>query len=268
MAPRAGRGPVTTEISWSDDKAMYVRGHDLCDLMGNVTFTQMIFLDIFGRMPTHAETVILDVVLVKAVEHGISPSAIAARMAYSCAPDSVQGAIAAGISTVGSVLLGTVENCARVLKDVASAEDPVATAREIAMRFQAEKKNIPGFGHPHFKPTDPRSERFFAIARSVGVDGKHMSASDILHQQVIEVFGKHLTKNASCATAAVLLDIDMPIELMRGFNVIGRSAGMLAHIYEERRSPAFISIMNAANQAVPYVGPDRLDRDETSKKGE
>lgn len=244
---------VTTSLSWSDDKAMYVRDVDLCDLMGNVTFTQMIFLDIFGRMPTHAETVILDVVLVKAVEHGISPSAIAARMTYSCAPDSVQGAIAAGISTVGSVLLGTVENAARVLQEVAAAEDMPAKAHEVATRYRENGKNIPGFGHPHFKPTDPRSERFFAIARSVGVDGRHMAASDILSAQVDLVFGKHLTKNSSCATAAVLLDIDMPVELMRGFNVIGRAAGMLAHIHEEQKTPAFLTMMRAAEQAVPYV---------------
>lgn len=244
---------ATTSISWSDDKAMEVRGRDLCDLMGNVTFTQMIFLDIFGRMPSHAETVILDAVLVKAVEHGISPSSIAARMAYACAPDSIQGAVAAGIQTVGSVLLGTVENAARVLQQVAASDDPRGTARAIAEAHLAEGRKVPGFGHPHFKPTDPRSDRMFELARSVGVDGKHMAALAILSEEINAASGKELTRNASGATAAVLLDIDIPIELMRGFNVIGRAAGMVAHIYEEQRNPAFRSILAASNEAVPYV---------------
>src|SRR5689334_2156005 len=109
------RGP-TTRIATSTAEDVFVRGKSLCnDLIGKVTFTEMAFFQITGALPTPGQTAVLDACLVTLVEHGLTPSAIATRLVYSSAPESVQGAVAAGLLGVGGVLAGTVEGCAALL---------------------------------------------------------------------------------------------------------------------------------------------------------
>lgn len=133
MTGGRARPEPTTALCTYDDRAIYVRGRDLCELMGRITFTEMMFLNLFGRMPSHAEKTIIEASLIKIVEHGMSPSAIAARMAYTCAPDSLQGAACAGLQTAGSVLVGAVENLARLLAEIVNSADGVpAAARRVA----------------------------------------------------------------------------------------------------------------------------------------
>jgi citrate synthase len=168
----------------------------------------------------------------------------------------MQAAIAAGILGVGSVFVGTVEGSAALLERMlASAARPEVEARAIAREHQAARRAIPGFGHPQHKPDDPRPRCIFRVAEENHVRGRHISALVVLGGAVDEVYGKHITLNATGAMAAALGDAGVPVGIMRGFAILARCAGLVAHAYEEQRRPAMRAIWDAAGGAVPYKAP-------------
>src|SRR5687767_7974914 len=138
-----------------------VRGRDLTgDLMGRVSFTEYFHLLLTGREPTDDERYVLDLLLVSIAEHGMMPSNVAARMTLAADPGSLHGAVAAGILGAGPVVLGTSEECARLLDEARTSGRP---ALEIARGFHAAGGKIPGFGHPVHRPVDPRAERILEL---------------------------------------------------------------------------------------------------------
>ena len=247
----------TTSIARSDAHAIYVREANLVEeLIGEVTFTEMMLLHFYGRKPTRAETRVLDTVLVTLMEHGITPSVIATRLIYHSAPDSLQSAVAAGLLGVGTTFIGTMEGCAANIEEMLAAPEGVqACARAIAERHHREKKPLHGFGHPHHKPDDPRTPKMLALAEREGVPGRHIAALCTLSAEVDAVYGRHITINATGAAAALLGEIAIPQKIMRGVAVISRSAGLVGHILEESRAPSGAYIWETVADAIPYAAP-------------
>jgi citrate synthase len=245
----------TTKIARHTTEAIYVRGESLVDdLIGKLTFTEMMYFQLMGAKPTPAQTRILDAVLVTLMEHGLTPSVIVSRLIYDSCPEAVQAAVAAGLLGVGSTFIGTMEGCAANLEEIISSENQSNTAKTIAQRFRAAKQPIPGFGHPHHKPDDPRSPRLLAIAEEAGVPGRHIRALRLLAKEVDAVWGRHLTINATGAIAALLGEIGVPREVARGIAVVSRAAGLVGHIREEQLDPSARRIWDAVSEAVPYSG--------------
>ncbi len=255
------RKPSTAICAYTSD-AIYVRDKSLVDdLIGEVTFTQMMFFQIMARMPSPAEVKIVDAVLVTLMEHGITPSVIATRMIYDSCPEAVQAAVAAGLLGVGSTFIGTMEGCAANLEEILAAgqdaggvDGEAARARAIAQRIRAAKKAIPGFGHPHHKPDDPRTPRLFAVAEEAGIPGRHIRALRLLAKEVDAAWGRHLTINATGAVAALLGEIGVPQPVMRGIAVVSRAAGLVGHIREEQLEPSARHIWDTVSESVPYAG--------------
>lgn len=244
----------TTFISTFDEKGATIRGKNLVDeLIGEVTFTEMIYFYVLGRIPTPAQRKILDAVLVTLVDHGMV-GALSARLVYRGAPDSIQGAIAAGLLTLGSQFGGVMEQVGRHLEEIMGASDPEAAARRIVEGYRAAKRPMPGFGHNHFRPEDPRTPKLLAIAESEGVPGRHIAALRILAAAVDAVVGKHLTINATAGMAALLGEIGVPSKIMRGFAVVSRAPGLLGHIYEEQQHPAAGHVAQLAQETIVYGG--------------
>ena len=246
--------PPTTALCTHDAASIHVRGKNLCDeLIGKVTFTEMMFLDIFGRMPSDTERVVLDAMMVTLMEHGLAPSAISTRLTWSSSPEAMQGAVAAGLLGAGSMMLGTLGTSAVLLQKIVSDPEGIEAAALREARWHRENRvPVPGFGHPHHKPDDPRTIRLFALADELGLEGKYIAACRALGTSVDEVYGKHLTINASAAMGALLSEIDIPPELMQGFAIICRSAGLIAHIAEEMKDPTAWVMTAAAGKSIPY----------------
>ncbi len=246
--------PLTTEISTLDEKGIYVRGKSLVDdIIGEISFTQMIYLHVMGRMPTDGERKILDAVLVTLVDHGLVAS-LGARMVYLGAPDAIQGAIATGILQLGSQFGGVMELVGGLLEEIIAASDPDAKAKEIVERYRSQKRPVPGFGHPDHRPEDPRTPKLLAVAESAGVEGRYIAALRTLAKAVDTALGKHITINATSGLAALLGEIGIPCKIMRGFAAISRAAGIVGHINEEIQRPAAFTVTRMIQDAVEFTG--------------
>jgi citrate synthase len=247
---------ATTSIATHTNDDIFIRDASLChELIGRLSFTQMIVFQMLGRRPTGAETAVIDACLVTLMEHGLTPSALATRLIYSSAPEAMQAAVAAGLMGVGSVFVGTMEGAAKLIARMLAAEGGVeAEAEALAKEHRASKTPLPGFGHNLHKPDDPRTPALFALAEAQGVAGAHIAAIRALSAAVDRVYGRHITINATGAIAAALGDCGVPAEIMRGFALIARCAGLVGHVHEEQRKPAMRAIWEAADKAVPYDG--------------
>ncbi len=253
--------PPQTKMATCNEQQILVRDKDLVkELIGKISFTDMFFYHLMQRMPTPADTAILDAVLVTLMEHGLTPSAIATRLTIMSAPESFQGAMAAGLMGVGSGLVGTMEGMAKNLTEITTAEDGLeAAAKRVAQGFRDSRQAIPGFGHPIHKPDDPRTPRLFDVAREAGVSGKYIEAVGVLSAAVDEAYGRHLTINATGGIAVILSEIGIPWDVMRGIAVVSRSAGLVGHIKEERERPIAPFIFAHLEEVIPYAGDRKLD---------
>ncbi|NQV81742.1 MAG: citryl-CoA lyase [Alphaproteobacteria bacterium] len=245
----------TTSIATHTLDDIYIRDKSLCrDLIGKLSFTEMIFFQVLGRMPTSAQVAVVDSCLVALMEHGLTPSALATRLIYSSAPEAMQAAVSAGLLGVGSVFVGTMDGCAALLQRILAADDGKAEAHRIAEEHRAARQALPGFGHHLHKLDDPRSIRLFDVAKDNGVTGRHIAAIQDLSAAIDRVYGKHITINATGAIAACLGDCGVPSEIMRGFALITRCAGLVGHIHEEQHKPAMRAIWETSEHAVAYDG--------------
>ncbi|HLU03028.1 MAG TPA: citryl-CoA lyase [Advenella sp.] len=249
--------PVT-ELCAHSLTGMNYRDKDLVnDLIGEATFTEVMFLQIMGRKARPVDIKIVDAVLVTLMEHGLTPSAIASRLIYMSAPENLQGAVASGLLAVGSQFVGTMENCSVLLDEIIASPDRQEAALAIATRYKNQKKPLPGFGHHLHKPDDPRSLKLLDLADSEPTLERHyIEALKLLSRAVDQVYARHITINATGAVAALLGAIGVPSRLMRGFAVISRAAGLVSHIAEEQNIPSGRFIWDTIDQAIPYTKKD------------
>jgi len=217
-----------------------VRGRDLTELMGRLSFTQFFHLLLTGEEPTEDQRFFLDVLLVAIAEHGLMPTNVAARMTLAADPGSLQGAVAAGILGAGPVVLGAAEECARLL---AAGGDPETVVRET----RAAGGRVPGFGHPVHRERDPRAERILELADERGVSGRHVA----LARRYGELLAP-LPMNVSLPIAAVMLDLGYPVSTVKAVPILARTASLLAHLEEERERPLGPELARAAEEAVEY----------------
>lgn len=234
---------LDTSVGWSTPTTITVCGADLAeDLMGTVSFSALAFRLVAGRFPTPPETRVFDAVLVALADHGLTPTALAARLTYTGAPESLQGAVAAGLLGAGDVFLGVTEDTAEMLAEVLASVDADddetlrAAAAQAVARLQEKGVRIPGLGHPVHKDTDPRVPRLYAIAAEEGLVGRNLR----LLRHVAEAqaaTGRHLPINGAGVTGAALADLGLPWRLLRGFALLARTAGLLGHLAEEMERP-------------------------------
>lgn len=247
---------MKTRIATSDATSITVRGRDLVhDLVGRVSFTEMLFLLVCDREPEPADTRVLDACLVTLAEHGLNPSTLVTRLLADSVPDQVQVAMGAGLMAIGDVFAGSMEGCARLLAEGAQSPDPGAFCAEAVARHRAAGQPVPGFGHRSHKPDDPRTPRLLEIASEAGRHGRYVALLLELGRAVDAAAGRHLTINATGAVAALLLEIGVPVRIMRGIAVTARAGGLAGHVLEEQETGSARAIWDAARGAVPYEDP-------------
>jgi len=234
---------LRTAIGGATADAITVRDRDLAtELMGRVTFTELAFLLVAGRQPAPEDTRLLDAVLVSLADHGLTPTVLAARLTYTGAPESLQGAVAAGLLGAGSVFLGVVEDTATLLGDIAgpAGDDDAALASaagEAVRALLAGGRRVPGLGHPVHKLEDPRTPRIYSIAEECGRLGVHLRLLRHVAAAHARETGRTLPINGAGVAGAALADLGFAPAIVRGFALLARTAGLVGHLAEERASP-------------------------------
>jgi citrate synthase len=248
-------GPITN-IATANATSVTVRGRDLVnELIGKHSFTEVFYFLVTGRMPSTAQTRVLDACLVTLMEHGFTPSALIARLAAESVPDQIQVSIGAGLLAIGSVHAGTMEGCAALLAAGVDEADTDGWCRRTVAEHRQRKEAVPGFGHALHKPDDPRTPPLLRTARENGLDGRYVQLLLKLSSVIDETAGRHVTINATGALAALLLEIGIPGEIVRAIAVVSRCAGLVGHILEEQQTDSARHLVKLARETIPYRDP-------------
>ena len=228
------RKRLHSELAWSSAERIVVRGHDLVQLIGNVSLGDVAFLELTGRLPDHRESTVFNAIAITLVEHGMTPSAIAARMTYLGSPEALQAAVAAGLLGMGDRFGGPIEEVARTLQQaVMEGRD----AKHIVGAAGERKRPVAGLGHPIHKPIDPRVPRLFEVATENGFSGPYVRLMELVSDEASRVYGRPLPVNATGAIGAIASELGLPWQICRGLAVMARAIGLVAHLQEEAQDP-------------------------------
>ncbi|MEO7008066.1 MAG: citryl-CoA lyase [Caldimonas sp.] len=248
-----------TSICTSDAHTIVIRGQDLSkELIGKISFVDHFFLLLTGKHPSAGEAAVLNATLVAIAEHGLVPSVQAARMTFAAAPDAMQGAVAAGILGCGSVVLGSSETAGRMYTEIdaqvraGSALDVAALA--VMKAWRAAGQTIPGYGHPLHKERDERVGALFDVAKAAGTDLRFVAIAEAVEALMPDVLGKPLKLNVSGAIPAVLLGAGFPAQALKGVPILARTAGLIAHLFEEMQQPIGFALSYQATRETKYDG--------------
>lgn len=256
---------LTSDIAWSTADRISVRGLDLpSEILGHMNLGDLAFLQLTGRKATPEESRVFNAIVITLVEHGITPSAIAARMTYMGAPESLQAAVAAGLCGLGTVFVGSMEGASKMLyaalpqDKLDTGADLDAIALETVEKFRARRAIVPGLGHPVHKPVDPRTPRLFQIAAENGKSGDYVRLMQLIQKKAEAQSGRQLPINATGAIGAICCEFGFPQEIIRGFGVMARAIGLVGHILEETRDPMAYEIWQRTEEEIlASSGPDQ-----------
>lgn len=238
--------PYRTSITTHEDGGIYVYGHDLLKLAGEKSFVNAIYLILKGEMPDKSAEKMLDSMLTISIDHGVGPaSVVAARNVYS-GGSPLQAAVAAGILAFGEYHGGAIETAMETFKKY----QPIGV-KKLVDDFNKEGKRVAGFGHRLYT-IDPRTQRLLEIAKGLGFIGKYVKFAATVEEELSKGV-KKLPLNIDGIWAALLLEMGFNPKTGKGFFIIARTPGLVAHVVEEalREKP----VRRLSEKDVEYDGP-------------
>ncbi len=250
-----------TAISWHFDHEAYVRGYKLSDLIGNLTFTEAVYLVLKGELPSEKEKQMLDAIFVATVEHSIAPPSVIAARAVASGGNSLHVAVGAGILAFGEAHGGALEGAMKFIQ-----ENYKKNPEEVVSEYLKSGKRIPGYGHRYYKKYDPRSKKIMELAKKLGFYGEMCQFTEEVEKAIEKIKGKKLVMNVDGAIAAVVSEMGFDWRLGKGFFIIGRTAGLVAHVYEELVMEKPFSKRLDEDKEVEYLGKMPRELPESYKK--
>ncbi len=232
----------TSIIDMSPGK-IHFRGSPIEELIGNVSFAQMIWLMVRGDMPSVAQAELLECALVAGVDHGPqAPSIAAARMAATCGL-GLNNVMATAVNMLGDVHGGAGEQCAELYYDIAERMDSgteinSAVVEGIQHWRSQYGKVISGFGHRFHKPVDPQAPRLMSLVKAASetgvVSGRFAQIGEAVQVEIGRQRGNNpIAMNIDGATTVIFCELGFPPPLSRGLFCLSRSVGVIAHGWEQ-----------------------------------
>lgn len=228
-----------TSVTEVKPNSICVRGYPVDQLMGNITFSQAIYLVLKGELPSEEVGRLIDAVFVSSIDHGASPpSVLTARTVMSTGAE-LNSAVAAGVLAISKYHGGAIEEGMKLFHEIAERMDTKGiddneAVREVLLKMKEEKRRASGFGH-RLHTQDPRTSKLFSMAEELGLAGRYIRISRVVEKALAEQIGRALPINVDGAIAAVLCDLDIPPEIGNAFFIIARVPGLVAHVHEEKR---------------------------------
>lgn len=210
-----------------------VRGYDIADMMEKLNFAQAVYLILRGELPDAKQARMMEAILVSSIDHGGSPPSVLGTRTVMSGGNSLNAAIAGGVLVIGDSHGGAIEQSAKIMQEWAKKEgSPIESARLLVAEIREKKKRLPGFGH-RLHETDPRTVKLFDLARRLQFSGRHTDLALAIESELEKTGGKKLPINVDGAIAAVISDMGFDWRLGKGFFIISRVPGLVAHAYEE-----------------------------------
>jgi citrate synthase len=234
------RRRLRSDLAYSTPDRIVVRGLDLADMIGHVSLGDFAFLELKGRLPTEQESAVFNAITITLVEHGVTPSAMAARLTYHGAPESLQGAVAAGLLGMGDRYGGPVGDVARMLQEALILEARASleeVARDVVAALRSAPRPVPGVGHPLHRVADPRVAPLFRVAAENGFSGRYVRLMELISAEATRATGRELPVNATGAIGAIASELGLSWGVCRGLAVMARAIGLVAHVQEEIERP-------------------------------
>jgi citryl-CoA lyase len=251
----------TTKITKVEPNRLITRGYRQEELIGNVSFADAVYLVLQGELPDEPSSRMMDALLTACIDHGVGPPSTVAARTVASGGVPLPTAVAAGIMAIGESHAGAIEKAARILQSgVEEMEEKKLTPDEMAERivaeYKARKDRLPGYGH-RVHTSDPRTERLFSLASEQGIAGKHVLLAQAIGSALANSLQRELPINVDGAIAAIVSDMGFDWRLGKAFFLIGRSAGLSAHVYEELTEQTPMRRM--AEIDCEYAGPPEKD---------
>lgn len=227
----------------------HVRGYDLTEMLKKIDFTQAIWLVLKGDLPNEKEETMLNAILVASIDHGVeAPSTTVARITASCGVP-LSTAVANGVAAIGDFHGGAIDKAAKIFHE---AIEKGKSPTEIVEKARFKGERIPGFGHRVYK-TDPRTVALLEVAEKNGFKGRYVKLALEIEKELEKAVGKKLCLNIDGAEAALTCEMGFDWQLGKGFFIIGRTTGLVAHAYEEqtREKP----VRRISEEETEYDGP-------------
>ncbi len=246
--------PIKTAISQILPGKILIRGYNLAEFIGRRSFGDIVYLLFTGELPQEREGEMIEAILVSSADHGLTPPSTHTARAVANVGNPFQAAMAAGILAIGEHHGGAGEACAYLLQESVRAypdDLPDALATRVVAEARAQKRRLPGFGHRFHNP-DPRAEQLLALANELGISGKHVALAQAIAKELERTTGRALPLNVDGAIAAILSDMGLDWRYGKALFIIGRAAGMAAHVYEEMATGTPFKFI--APLDVEYVG--------------
>lgn len=203
-----------------------IHGYKVTELIDKVSFTEAIWLELKGELPTEKEKAMLDAILISTIDNGMGPPSVTNARNSASAGNPMQAAVAAGVLGIGEFHGGAIEECARLLQMGMSAE-------KLVEKVLGSGDRIPGFGHKVYKDEDPRATQIFNKAKELGFYREYCELAKAVEATLEKTKGKKIVINVDGVIAAVTSDMGFDYRLGKGFFIIGRVVGLVAHIFEE-----------------------------------
>jgi citryl-CoA lyase len=230
-----------------------IRGYDIIEIMDKLSFAQAVYLILRGELPGEKETRMMEAILVSSIDHGVSPPSVLGARNVISGGNPLNAAIAGGVLVIGDTHGGAIEQSARILQEWSKKDGPTdRLASGIVAELRAGKKRMPGFGHRLHK-TDPRTVKLFKIAESLQFSGRHTKLAKALEAELEKSSGRKLPINVDGAIAAVISDMGFDWRLGKGFFIISRVPGLIAHAHEEMTTQK--PMRRLGNADFEYSGP-------------
>ncbi len=241
-----------TSISHVADGKEIIRGYNLQELIQKKTFVEVIFLVLKGELPSDVETKMMNALFTAAIDHGIGvSSAMTARTVVSTG-NSLHTALAAGILAMGKLHGSAIEDAAKFFQENVNEGDVAGLVKKL----KDKKVRLPGFGHKILSE-DPRSQTLFTVARETGFYGNHSKLAVKVGEELNKISSKKLPLNVDGAMGAIMSDMGFDWQVAKGFFIIGRVPGLVAHIYEEMMSKN--GLRRLTEDETEYVGVEERE---------
>jgi citrate synthase len=237
-----------------------LRGHRLGELIGRISFAEVMFLMLQGRLPEPPQARVLDALLVASIEHGIAPPSMISRCFASYGAD-LQVAVGTAALAFGDRMGGLGEQLAQAMAErLGTLSDPAtigddrlrAAAKDVVETARRGGGRVPGYGIP-LHATDPRAPKLLEIARAEGVFGLYCRFAVALEAALAESRGgRAVPMNLDGVSACLALDLGFDWRTTRLFLITPRTVSAAAHYLEEQAQDTTWRHLRA--DQIDYVG--------------